>query len=74
MKNDDTGDVVYDVIESPTIFLRGGSKATFLGESVLSFGHRMPLMIRETFGEVSGPRRPTVSEPRHAQKLGVNRL
>ena len=28
-------------------------------------------MIRETFGEVPGPRRPTVSEPRPAQKLGV---
>ena len=47
----------------------GGSKATFLGGSVLSFGHRRcPLMIGETFGEVPGPRRPTVSEPRPAQK------
>ena len=42
-----------------------GSKATFLGGSVLSFG--------ETFGESSGTsaRRPTVSEPRPALKLGV---
>ena len=28
-------------------------------------------MIGETFGEAPGPRRPTVSEPRPAQKLGV---
>ena len=28
-------------------------------------------MIGETFGEVPGPRRSTVSEPRPTQKLGV---
>ena len=28
-------------------------------------------MIGDTFGEVPGPRRPTVSEPRPAQKLGL---
>ena len=32
----------------------------------------MPLIIRETIGEVLGPRRLTVSELRPAQKLGVN--
>ena len=32
---------------------------------------QVPLIIGETFGEVLGPRRPTVSEPRPAQKLGV---
>ena len=32
---------------------------------------QVPLIIRETFGEILGPRRPTVSEPRPAQKLGV---
>ena len=32
---------------------------------------QVPLIVRETFGEILGPRRPTVSEPRPAQKLGV---
>ena len=32
---------------------------------------QVPLIIGETFGEVLGPRRPTVSELRPAQKLGV---
>ena len=32
---------------------------------------QVPLIIRETFGEILGPRRPTISEPRPAQKLGV---
>ena len=32
---------------------------------------QVPLIIRETIGEVLGPRRPTVSELRPAQKLGV---
>ena len=29
-----------------------------------------PIIIGETFGEVLGPRRPTVSEPRPAPKIG----
>ena len=45
----------------------GGSKAHSFGGSDLSFGHHR----WETFGEVLGPRRPTVSELRPAQKLGV---
>ena len=32
---------------------------------------QVPLIIGGTFGEVLEPRRPTVSEPRPAQKLGV---
>ena len=32
---------------------------------------QVPLIIGKTFGEVPGPQRPTVSEPRPAQKLGV---
>ena len=39
------------------------------GGSDLSF--TTGLIIGETFGEVLGPRRPTVSELRPAQKLGV---
>ena len=31
----------------------------------------MPLIIGRTFGEVLGPRRPTVSELRFEKKLGV---
>ena len=38
----------------------GGSKAHFFGT-----------FLGETFGEVLGPGRPTVSELRPAQKLGV---
>ena len=32
---------------------------------------QVPLIIGKTFGEVLRPRRPTVSELRPAQKLGV---
>ena len=32
---------------------------------------QVPLIIRETVGEVLGPRHPVVSELRPAQKLGV---
>ena len=46
----------------------GGVQGKFFGGSDLSFGH---LIIGETFGEVLGPRHPTVSELRPAQKLGV---
>ena len=49
--------------------LRGGSKQ-FFGRS--HFEHRAlgaPSHIGETFGEDSGPRRPTCSEPRPAQLL-----
>ena len=35
------------------------------------WAQQVPLIIGETFGEVLGPRRPTVSELRPAQKLGV---
>ena len=51
----------------------GGSKANFFGGSDLSFGHHryVPLIIEENFGSVLGSRRPTVSELRPAQKLGV---
>ena len=35
------------------------------------FGGSDALIIGETFGVVLGPRRPTVSERRPAQKLGV---
>ena len=70
--------IIMDVLTSQLpllLILRGGggSKANFFGVPDLSFGHhvQVPLIIRETFGEILGPRRPTVSEPRPAQKLGV---
>ena len=50
----------------------GGPRQFFCGESDLSFGHhRWPLIEKETFAEVLGPRRLTASELRPAQKLGV---
>ena len=54
------------------VYFKGGSKANFFGVPDLSLGApQVPLIVRETFGEILGPRRPTVSEPRPAQKLGV---
>ena len=41
-------------------FKGGGARQIFLEDQ-----------IEETFGEVLGPRRPTVSEPRPAHQLGV---
>ena len=55
------------------IFLRGGRvQGTFFWRIRFElWAPQVPLIIRETFGEVLGPRRPTVSELRPAQKLGV---
>ena len=55
-------------------FLRGGRgvQGNIFGRiSFELWALQVPLMIGETFGKVPGPRRPTVSEPRPAQKLGV---
>ena len=50
----------------------GGVQGNIFGRiSFELWALQVPLMIGETFGEVPGPRRPTVSEPRPAQKLGV---
>ena len=50
----------------------GGVQGNIFGRiSFELWAPHVPLMIRENFGEVPGPRRPTVSEPRPAQKLGV---
>ena len=55
------------------INLRGGGvQGNIFGRiSFELWAPQVPLMTGETFGEVPGPRRPTVSEPRPAQKLGV---
>ena len=49
----------------------GGQRQHFWEDQFELWALQVPLMIGETFGEVQGPRRPTVSEPRPAQKLGV---
>ena len=50
----------------------GGVQGNIFGRiSFKLWAPQVPLMIGETFGEVPGPRRPTVSEPRPTQKLGV---
>ena len=50
----------------------GGIQGKFFWSSRLElWAPQVPLIVRETFGEILGPRRPTVSEPRPAQKLGV---
>ena len=50
----------------------GGVQGNIFGRiSFELWALQVPLMIGETFGEVPGPRRPTVSEPGPAQKLGV---
>ena len=55
-------------------YLRGGVQGNIFGRiSFELWALQVPLMIGETFGEVLGPRRPTVSEPRPAQKLGVKK-
>ena len=52
--------------------LRGGVQGNIFGRNSFElWAPKVPLMIGETFGEVLGPLRPTVSEPRPAQKLGV---
>ena len=52
--------------------LRGGVQGNIFGRiSFELWALQVPLMIGETFGEVPGPRRRTVSEPRPAQNLGV---
>ena len=52
--------------------LRGGVQGKFFWSSRFElWAPQVPLIIRETFGEILGPRRPTVFEPRPAQKLGV---
>ena len=71
--------ILHQFLQAPQTsilsFKGGGSKANYFGGSDLSFGHhrapQVPLIIGETFGEVLGPQRPTVSELRPAQKLGV---
>ena len=53
-------------------YLRGGIQGKFFWSSRFElWAPQVPLIIQETFGEILGPRRPTVSEPRPAQKLGV---
>ena len=50
----------------------GGVQGNIFGRiSFERWAPQVPLIIGETFGEVPGPRRLTVSEPRPAQKLGV---
>ena len=49
----------------------GGPRQIFWSSRFELLAPQVPLIIRETFGEIPGPRRPTVSEPRPAQKLGV---
>ena len=50
----------------------GGVQGKFFWSSRFElWAPQVPLIIRETFGEILGPRRPTVSEPHPAQKLGV---
>ena len=54
------------------IFIKGGVQGKFFWRIRFElWAPQVPLIIAETFGEVLGPRRPTVSEPRPAQKLGV---
>ena len=51
---------------------KGGIQGNFFwGSRFELWAQQVPLIIRETFGEILGSRRPTVSEPRPAQKLGV---
>ena len=55
-----------------TSSLRGGVQGKFFWRIRFElWAPQVPLIIGETFGEVLGPRRLTVSEPRPAQKLGV---
>ena len=50
----------------------GGVQGNFFWSSRFElWAPQVPLIIRETFGEILGPRRATVSEPRPAHKLGV---
>ena len=50
----------------------GGVQGKFFWSSRFElWAPQVPLIIRETFGEILGPQRPTVSEPHPAQKLGV---
>ena len=50
----------------------GGVQGKFFWSSKFElWAPQVPLIMRETFGELLGPRRPTVSEPCPAQKLGV---
>ena len=58
--------------EVARVILREGVQGTFFWRIRFElWAPQVPLIIGETFGEVLGPRRPTVSEPRPAQKLGV---
>ena len=51
---------------------KGGVQGNIFGRiSFELWARQVPLIIGETFGEVPGPQRPTVSEPRPVQKLGV---
>ena len=50
----------------------GGVQGTFFWRIGFElWAPQVPLIIGETVGEVLGPRRPTISELRPAQKLGV---
>ena len=52
--------------------VKGGIQGNFFWSSRFElWAPQVHIIIRETFGEILGPRRPTVSEPRPAQKLGV---
>ena len=67
-------DGIYDAIKITP--LKGGGGGGVQGKFFWSsrfelWAPQVPLIVRETFGEILGPRRPTVSEPRPAQKLGV---
>ena len=57
----------------PTHHIRGCQKIiwNFALKGRALWAPQVPLIIGETFGEVLGPRCPTVSELRPAQKSGV---
>ena len=57
---------------TPIILRGGGVQGKFYWRIRFEvWAPQVPLIIRETIGEVLGPRRPTVSELRPARKLGV---
>ena len=63
---------MYVLIDHESVILKGGVQGKFFWRIRFElWAQQVPLIIGETFGEVLGPRRPTVSELRPAQKLGV---
>ena len=60
------------ILEAEGVIGFGGVQSNIFGRiSFELWAPQVPLMIGKTFSEVPGPWRPTVSEPRPAQKLGV---